>query len=490
MRLVSPVVAEALERRQLLSTGTFSNPAFITIRDDGDGSALPYPSTIDVSGLSGTITEMTVSLNGFGHTFPKDVDMLLVAPDGTDAVIFSDVGAGVAVSGLNITLDDAAASSLPTGSGLSSGTFKPTNGSGSDPFPPPAPAAAGNAALSSFDDVNPIGTWKLFVFDEFAENAGQITNGWSMTITTAGASGPSVPSTPSLDAASDSGLSSTDGITNDNTPTFLGTADAGSVVHLLDGSTEVGSGTANGSGIWSITTSALADGAHSIAAYATSPGGTSANSAAAGIAIDTVRPTLAVATVFEYLTSHALKFTFSENVGASLSAADLTLVNNTTSSTIATGTIDASYTNPVATFTFPGQPNHLLPDGNYTATLSGAGTADVAGNTMASDAQTTFFVLSGDANHDRTVDTLDFNALAANFGKTGQDYAHANFNYDNVVDTLDFNILAANFGRHLSESPTPALAAAPTTAATPIRAHALFGDVLVDPDDRPSVVPK
>ena len=59
----------------------------------------------------------------------------------------------------------------------------------------------------------------------------------------------SSPSTPDLVAASDSGLSSTDNITKVTTPTFTGTAEAGSTVTLYDGtavmapaSPQVGSG--------------------------------------------------------------------------------------------------------------------------------------------------------------------------------------------------------------------------------------------------------
>ena len=55
--------------------------------------------------------------------------------------------------------------------------------------------------------------------------------------------------------------------------------------------------------------------------------------------------------------------------------------------------------------------------------------------------------LPGDANLDGMVDTLDFNALAANFGGTGKTWLQADFNGDDVVDTLDFNNLAANFGK-------------------------------------------
>ena len=46
---------------------------------------------------------------------------------------------------------------------------------------------------------------------------------------------PGAPAAPDLVAASDSGVSSTDNITNVTTPTFTGTAEAGSTVTLYDG---------------------------------------------------------------------------------------------------------------------------------------------------------------------------------------------------------------------------------------------------------------
>ena len=64
-------------------------------------------------------------------------------------------------------------------------------------------------------------------------------------------------------AASDSGASSTDNLTNDTTPTVTGSgAEAGATVTLFDtnGTTVLGTATADGSGNWSITSSALSAG--------------------------------------------------------------------------------------------------------------------------------------------------------------------------------------------------------------------------------------
>jgi len=73
-----------------------------------------------------------------------------------------------------------------------------------------------------------------------------------------------------LVAASDSGISNSDDLTNVTTPTISGKADAGDTVTLYDsdGRTVLGSGTADGNGSWRITTSALADGNHRLTARA------------------------------------------------------------------------------------------------------------------------------------------------------------------------------------------------------------------------------
>jgi hypothetical protein len=62
----------------------------------------------------------------------------------------------------------------------------------------------------------------------------------------------------------------------------------------------------------------------------------------------------------------------------------------------------------------------------------------------------------GDANLDNTVDLIDFNALAANFGQSGKFWQDGDFNYNGTVDLIDFNALAAQFGITGSpEGPTP-----------------------------------
>ncbi len=165
-----------------LSAQTFSNPASITINDFA--AATPYPSTILVSGL-GSVIHLTLTLTGINHSFPDDIDMLLVGPQGQTATIFSDVGGGPDLLGpYTITLDDNAPLSMPDSGTLVSGTFKPTNIGAADTFPAPAPVGFSSASpLSVFNGTNPNGTWSLYVVDDTAADAGSITGGWALNFT-------------------------------------------------------------------------------------------------------------------------------------------------------------------------------------------------------------------------------------------------------------------------------------------------------------------
>jgi hypothetical protein len=66
-------------------------------------------------------------------------------------------------------------------------------------------------------------------------------------------------------------------------------------------------------------------------------------------------------------------------------------------------------------------------------------------------------LLLGDANHDGTVNTLDFDELSSHFNQTTTlNWANgdttADFNGDGVINAMDFNAIAANFGSTASGS--------------------------------------
>ncbi|KNC17650.1 hypothetical protein AC790_01395 [Pantoea sp. RIT-PI-b] len=87
------------------------------------------------------------------------------------------------------------------------------------------------------------------------------------------------------------GTISAGSITDDNTPTLSGTAEAGAIIRIYDGNTLIGSVTAGADGSWSFTTPTLTDGQHSLSVTATdAAGNTSAASNPVGFTVDTVAP--------------------------------------------------------------------------------------------------------------------------------------------------------------------------------------------------------
>src|SRR5262249_29252740 len=148
--------------------------------------ASPYPSVITVSGLTGVVSHITATLTGLSHTFPDDVAVLLVGPNGQPTLLTADTGGiGPGVSGGHLTFDDAAAGSLPDNSAFASGTYKPTkgttvNGEGlpaPSSFPSPAPAGSYGSTLSVFNGTVPNGAWSLYVLDDTEIDAGSISGG-------------------------------------------------------------------------------------------------------------------------------------------------------------------------------------------------------------------------------------------------------------------------------------------------------------------------
>jgi len=185
------------------STGSpqiFSNSAPVVIPASGSGTsagapANPYPSTIVVSGLAQKAGEVKVRLNGVRHSFPADIDVLLVNPGGRAMILMSDVVGGTDFTGQTYTFSDSAASLLPSGgSPPASGTYRPTNYGSTDNFPAPAPAppydspaTAGTVTLTQAftgsDGGNPNGTWSLFVADDSSSDIGAFDGGWDLVIT-------------------------------------------------------------------------------------------------------------------------------------------------------------------------------------------------------------------------------------------------------------------------------------------------------------------
>jgi len=179
-----------------ISINGYSNPSF--------GATTPYPSTIAVSGMTGTITKVTVGLSGLTKTGSamKDLDFLLVSPTGDTLLLLSDAGSGDAQIPLTLVFDDAAAGPIPLfASPVVSGTYKPTNYAANeqgitpcdsmlfnepepDAFTAPAPVGPYGSTLGVFNGDNPNGTWSLYALLDCLGTAPAALASWSITITT------------------------------------------------------------------------------------------------------------------------------------------------------------------------------------------------------------------------------------------------------------------------------------------------------------------
>jgi streptogramin lyase len=162
------------------------------------------PAQINVSGLQGTITDVNVRLTGISHTFPDDMDVILQSPTGQTALVMSDVGSAVGsratnkssypADGITLTLDDQAGRSLSDTNPLVSGIYRPTNiidpNEGTAEGDAPGPFSTNfPSALSTFNGVNPNGTWRLWVDDDHLsakDTAGKVYGGWGLDISTTG----------------------------------------------------------------------------------------------------------------------------------------------------------------------------------------------------------------------------------------------------------------------------------------------------------------
>lgn len=159
---------------------SFTNSSPITVPASGTSS--PYPSTIQVSGVSGTNNSVFVTLYGCQHTFTEDLDILVVGPTGVAVLLMSDVGGSGDLNNVDLTFAFNAATMPTASTNIPSGIYSPTNFLTGDTLPGPAPAPPYSSSMVAFTGAEPNGTWSLYVFDDNSPNGGSIAGGWSVSI--------------------------------------------------------------------------------------------------------------------------------------------------------------------------------------------------------------------------------------------------------------------------------------------------------------------
>lgn len=159
-----------------------ANTAAIAVPDQGSASV----SDIVVSDMAdAVINTVTVTLHGLSHTFPADLDILLVGPNNVGVVLMSDAGRDHDLAAVDLTFADAATAKLPRLDAIATGTYQPTDHveNQADSYPA-APAAPYATALSAFSGISPNGTWSLYVVDDAVDDMGALAGGWSLSFDT------------------------------------------------------------------------------------------------------------------------------------------------------------------------------------------------------------------------------------------------------------------------------------------------------------------
>jgi hypothetical protein len=171
----------------------------VTLPDGLGALTIPDSSTVTRTIPIGSaswirVVNIRVNFSNLSHTFPGDLDFLLIGPDGRNLEFWSDVGDFVDIVNGNFTISDAGASSLSENGANPSGTYKPTDYTGTQPVETssnwsglpsmtinhPGPAGSATFASAFGGAWIPNSSWTLKVRDDDPTISGSL-GGWSIT---------------------------------------------------------------------------------------------------------------------------------------------------------------------------------------------------------------------------------------------------------------------------------------------------------------------
>jgi VCBS repeat-containing protein len=315
--LVTSVIDDVAPVAGTLTSGSTTNDARPTFNGTGD-----VGSTVHVIVDGNEIGTAVVNAQG-NWTFTPGTDL----GEGSHEITFNATdaagNAGTATAPFNLTVDtgvpsapvistaadNAGSVQAPLSSGQSTDDTTPTlNGT-----------ATANATVTIYENGQPIGTvladgtgawsftpstplangshtWTATVTDA-AGNVSPASPGFTLVVDTTPPNAP-VISQAIDDVGSITGPITSGQTTDDTVPRLVGTSEPFATVNIYEGTTLVGTGTADASGGWSILlTTTLTGGPHSFTAQATdAAGNTSVSSASFSLTVDTTPPALPVLT--------------------------------------------------------------------------------------------------------------------------------------------------------------------------------------------------
>lgn len=171
--------ASAAEPYGFSNLDTINIPIFGPVATSGP--AFKYPSDIVVSNLTGTIADVDVLLRSVDHGDVNDLDIALAAPNGRAVLLLGDGGFKNNCDPLGddwLTFDDESTRKPIRCTSITTDSYQPNGGTFDGT---PAPSGPWGTALSTFDGLSPNGTWSLYVYDLYEEDAGEI-GGWEIFI--------------------------------------------------------------------------------------------------------------------------------------------------------------------------------------------------------------------------------------------------------------------------------------------------------------------
>lgn len=238
-----------------------------------DGS---HPLSVTVTDAAGNVSGSTTATVVVDTTAPVAVSGLAAANNnGSTPVAIANNGStndntpalsGTAEAGSTVIIRDGATNIIGSVTAGSNGSWSfttPTLADGTHTFNVTARDAAGNVSPNAsitltVDTAAPAAVTNLVITDDVGSIQGTLTNG---------------------------------SVTDDNTPTLSGTAEANAIVTIYDGTTVLGSTTASGTGAWNFTTAALSNGTHPLSVTVKdAAGNVSTASATVSITVDTIAP--------------------------------------------------------------------------------------------------------------------------------------------------------------------------------------------------------
>ena len=278
----------------------------------------------EISGATaGTVIQVTWGTQSFSYTItdadvtagiatiPVASNVIAAAGEG-DIAITTKVGTNAVSPAVLIVVDRSAPTAAPDLDATSDSGVSATDNITSDTTPTlnVGQLPAGVAAVELLANGVKVASTYNSSTGELTPNAAlgegsQVLSYRYVRGTFTGAASPSLtvtidstsPAAPTITSVLDNtppvtGAVAASGATNDTTPTIAGTAEAGATITLYNGTTILGTTTADGSGNWSFTpANALGDGSYTLTAKATDTAGNeSAASASRAFTIDTAVP--------------------------------------------------------------------------------------------------------------------------------------------------------------------------------------------------------